>query len=81
MDTSTDIANALDHDIAALKAKAADFDARHQLIEKVHLAAGRAHRRELHRRFRRHAAAPPAQRAAACSSPRASSAAASASGG
>ena len=28
MDTSTDIANALDHDIAALKAKAADFDAR-----------------------------------------------------
>jgi peptidoglycan-N-acetylglucosamine deacetylase len=35
MDTSTDIANALDHDIAALKAKAADFDARHQLIEKV----------------------------------------------
>jgi peptidoglycan/xylan/chitin deacetylase (PgdA/CDA1 family) len=35
MDTSTDIANALDHDIAALKAKAADFDARHQLIEKI----------------------------------------------
>ena len=35
MDTSTDIANALDHDIAALKARAADFDARHQLIEKI----------------------------------------------
>ena len=35
MDTSTDIANALDHDIAALKAKAADFDARHQLIGKI----------------------------------------------
>ena len=35
MDTSTDIANALDRDIAALKAKVADFDAQHQLIDKV----------------------------------------------
>ena len=31
MDTSTDIANALDRDIAALKAKAADFDAQYPL--------------------------------------------------
>jgi len=35
MDTSTDIVTRLDQNIAALKAKAADFDARHQLIEKV----------------------------------------------
>ena len=35
MDTSTEIANGLDRDIAALKARANDFDARHQLIDKV----------------------------------------------
>jgi peptidoglycan/xylan/chitin deacetylase (PgdA/CDA1 family) len=35
MDTSTDIADGLDRDIAALKARAADFDARHQLIERI----------------------------------------------
>ena len=33
MDTSTELANALDRDIAALKAKAADYDARHHVIE------------------------------------------------
>ena len=33
MDTSTELANALDRDIAALKAKAADYDARHRVIE------------------------------------------------
>ena len=30
MDTSTELANGLDRDIAALKAKAADYGARHQ---------------------------------------------------
>jgi len=33
MDTSSEIANALDRDIAALKAKAADYDARHRIID------------------------------------------------
>ena len=35
MDTSTEIANALDRDIAALKAKASDFDSRHRLIDRI----------------------------------------------
>ena len=35
MDTSTDIANGLDRDIAALKARAADFDARHQTVDRI----------------------------------------------
>ena len=34
MDTSTELANGLDRDIAALKAKAADYGARHRVIEK-----------------------------------------------
>ena len=34
MDTSTELANALDRDIAALKAKAADYGARHHVVEK-----------------------------------------------
>ena len=34
MDTSAELANALDRDIAALKAKAADYGARHHVIEK-----------------------------------------------
>ena len=34
MDTSTELANGLDRDIAALKAKAADYGARHCVIEK-----------------------------------------------
>ncbi len=33
MDTSTELANGLDRDIAALKAKAADYGARHRVIE------------------------------------------------
>ena len=40
MDTSTDIADGLDRDIAALKARAADFDARHQLIERIEWPQG-----------------------------------------
>jgi peptidoglycan/xylan/chitin deacetylase (PgdA/CDA1 family) len=35
MDTSTELASGLDRDIAALKARAADYDARHKVIEKV----------------------------------------------
>jgi peptidoglycan/xylan/chitin deacetylase (PgdA/CDA1 family) len=34
MDTSTELANGLDRDIAALKAKAADYGARHRVVEK-----------------------------------------------
>src|SRR5260370_22724122 len=34
MDTSTELADGLDRDIAALKAKAADYGARHHVIEK-----------------------------------------------
>ena len=34
MDTSTKLASGLDRDIAALKAKAVDYGARHRLIEK-----------------------------------------------
>ena len=34
MDTSTELANGLDRDIVALKAKAADYGARHRVIEK-----------------------------------------------
>jgi peptidoglycan/xylan/chitin deacetylase (PgdA/CDA1 family) len=34
MDTSTELANGLDRDIAALKAKAADYGARHRIIDK-----------------------------------------------
>jgi peptidoglycan/xylan/chitin deacetylase (PgdA/CDA1 family) len=33
MDTSSEIANALDREVAALKAKAADYDARHRIID------------------------------------------------
>ena len=34
MDTSGEIANALDRDVAALKAGAADYDARHRIIDR-----------------------------------------------
>src|ERR1700704_6430414 len=34
MDTSTELANGLDRDLAALKAKAADYGARHHVVEK-----------------------------------------------
>jgi peptidoglycan/xylan/chitin deacetylase (PgdA/CDA1 family) len=40
MDTTTDIADALDRDIAALKARAADYGARHRVIENVAWPAG-----------------------------------------
>src|SRR5215475_13945500 len=40
MDTSTEIANGLDRDIAALTARANDFDARHQLIDRVEWPKG-----------------------------------------
>ena len=35
MDTSTEIANGLDRDLAALKAKAADYEARHRVLDNV----------------------------------------------
>src|SRR6476646_1473009 len=35
MDTSTELATGLDRDIAALKARAADYGARHKVIEKI----------------------------------------------
>ena len=35
MDTSTELASGLDRDIAALKAKAADYGARHKVIDKI----------------------------------------------
>ncbi|WP_422002639.1 polysaccharide deacetylase family protein [Reyranella sp.] len=40
MDTATEIANALDRDIAALKAKASDFDTRHRLVERIEWPEG-----------------------------------------
>jgi hypothetical protein len=42
MDTSTELATGLDRDIAALKAKAADYGARHKVIETVTWPNGRA---------------------------------------
>ena len=33
MDTASEIANALDREVAVLKAKAADYDARHRIID------------------------------------------------
>ena len=35
MDTSTDIADALDRDLAALKAGAADYEARHRVLDTI----------------------------------------------
>src|ERR1043165_6542129 len=35
MDTSTELASGLDRDIAALKAKAADYGARHKVIDRI----------------------------------------------
>ena len=40
MDTSTELANGLDRDLAALKAKAADYGARHHVVEKCRWPQG-----------------------------------------